>query len=33
MKYWLTSKNKKRHQRAMNQLVRSFNKALEKDDL
>ena len=33
MKYWLTSKNKKRHQRAMNQLVRSFNKALEEDDL
>ena len=33
MKYWLTSKNKKRHQRAMNKLVRSFNKAIEKDDL
>lgn len=26
MKYWLTSKNKKRHQRAMNQLVRDYNK-------
>ena len=33
MKYWLTSKSKKRHQRAMNRLVRSFNKALEQDDL
>ena len=33
MKYWLTSKNKKRHQRAMNRLVHSFNKALEGDDL
>ena len=33
MKYWLTSTNKKKHQRAMNRLVRSFNKALEQDDL
>ena len=33
MKYWLTSKNRKRHQRAINQLVRSFNKRLEQDDL
>lgn len=33
MKYWLTSKNKKVHQRAMNRLLRSFNKALERDDL
>ena len=33
MKYWLTSMNKKKHQRAMNRLVRSFNKALEQDDL
>lgn len=33
MRYWLTSKNKKRHQRAINRLVRSFNKALEEDDL
>ena len=33
MKYWLTSMDKKKHQRAMNQLVRSFNKALEKDEL
>lgn len=30
---WLTSKNKKRHQREMNKLVRSANKSLEKDDL
>lgn len=33
MQYWLTSKSKKKHQRAMNRLVRSFNKALEQDDL
>lgn len=33
MQYWLTSKNKKRHQRAMNRLVRSFNKAFEEDNL
>jgi len=30
---WLTSFNPKRHQRAMNRLVRELNKALEKDDL
>ena len=30
---WLTSKNKKRHQRAMNQLIRRVNKSLEQDDL
>ena len=33
MKYWLTSMDKKKHQRAMNRLVRQFNKALEQDDL
>ena len=33
MGYWLTSKNKKRHQRAINRLIRSFNKALEQDEL
>ena len=33
MRYWLTSKNKKTHQRAMNRLVRKFNKALKQDDL
>lgn len=33
MKYWLTSMNKKVHQRAINRLVREFNKQLEKDDL
>ena len=33
MCYWITSMNKKKHQRAMNRLVRSFNKALEQDDL
>lgn len=33
MNYWLTSKNKKRHQRAINKLVRAMNKNLENDDL
>lgn len=33
MKYWLTSKNKKRHQRAINRLIRRVNKSLEQDDL
>ena len=33
MGYWLTSKNKKRHQRAINKLIRDANKAIEKDDL
>ena len=30
---WLTSMNKKKHQRAINKLVRVFNKQLELDDL
>ena len=33
MTNWITSKNQKVHRRAMNRLVRSFNKQLEKDDL
>ena len=33
MKYWLTSMNKKRHQREINRLVRETNKSIEKDDL
>lgn len=33
MEYWLTSKNRKVHQRAMNKLVRVMNKNIEKDDL
>ena len=33
MKYWLTSLNRKVHLRAINRLVRRFNKALEEDDL
>ena len=33
MTYWLTSMDRKVHQRAMNRLVRKFNRALEKDDL
>ena len=33
MKYWLTSKNKKRHQREINRLIREINKSIEKDDL
>lgn len=33
MKYWLTSKDKKRHQRALNKLIRQVNKSLEQDDL
>lgn len=30
---WLTSKNRKRHQRAMNELMRLINKNIENDDL
>lgn len=30
---WLTSKNKKRHQREMNKMVRKANKAIEEDSL
>lgn len=30
---WLTSKNKKRHQREINRLIREANKSIEKDDL
>ena len=33
MSYWLTSMNKKRHQRAMNKLVREINKNIEHDGL
>ena len=33
MTYWLTSRNKKRHQRAINKLVRAMNRNLEQDDL
>ena len=30
---WLTSMNKKRHQREINRLIREANKSIEKDDL
>ena len=33
MIYWLTSRNKKRHQRAINKLVRAMNHNLEQDVL
>ena len=33
MTYWLTSMDRKVHQRALNRLVREFNKTLEKDEL
>lgn len=33
MNYWLSSMYRKRHQRAMNKLVRKANKAWEKDSL
>ena len=33
MTYWLTSHSKKRHQRAMNKLMRQLNKNIEQDDL
>lgn len=33
MKYWLTSKDKKHHQRALNKLIRQVNKSLEQDEL
>jgi hypothetical protein len=33
MTYWLTSQNKKRHQRAINKMVHTMNRNLEQDDL
>ena len=30
---WLTSMNKKRHQREINRLIRKINKSIEKDEL
>lgn len=33
MNYWLTSMDKKVHQRAVNKLVRNINKSIEQDDL
>lgn len=33
MSYWLTSKNKKRHQRKINFIVDKINKAIENDNL
>lgn len=33
MTYWLTSMNRKTHQRAINRLVRKMNKNLERDEL
>ena len=33
MKRWLTSMDRKTHQRAINRAVRAFNKQLEQDDL
>ena len=33
MTAWLCSKNRKRHQRAMNKIVRQMNKNVERDDL
>ena len=33
MNHWLTSMNKKKHQRAINKLVRAMNKNLENDEL
>lgn len=30
---WLTSLNRKRHQRAMNQIIREMNKSIENDEL
>lgn len=32
-KTWLSSKNRKRHQREMNKIMRELNKNIEKDDL
>ena len=32
-KGYLTSQNRKRHQRALNREIRAFNKSLERDDL
>ena len=32
-KTWLTSKNRKRHQREMNKIMRELNKNIEKDNL
>ena len=33
MMRWLTSKNRKVHQRALNRAIRDFNKSLENDEL
>ena len=33
MRYWITSQNRKRHQREINRLMRSLNKAIEEDCL
>lgn len=33
MTHWLTSMNKKRHQREINRLMRAINKNIENDDL
>lgn len=33
MNDWLTSQNRKRHQRAINKLMRDLNKNIERDDL
>ena len=33
MTAWLTSKNRKRHQRAMNKIMREINRNIEQDDL
>ena len=33
MTYWITSMNRKTHQRAINRLVRAMNKNLEQDEL
>ena len=33
MTAWLTSKNRKRHQRAINKIMREINRNIEQDDL
>lgn len=33
MTYWLTSQNRKRHQREMNRIVRKLNKQIQQDSL
>ena len=33
MDFWITSMNRKQHQRAINKLVRTINKSIEKDEL